>query len=111
MKYRAESEEVARVLQHLHKGKENAVKHDVLMSLTGLNDRRLRQALEQARYDYCIINNSDGRGYYIARTKAEAKIYYKQEINRANSIYKRLTGTRDFLNITEGQLQFGEEES
>ena len=108
MKYRAESEEVARVLQHLHKGKENAVKHDVLMSLTGLNDRRLRQALEQARYDFCICNNQDGKGYYLPKNKREAKAYLKQEVNRANSIYKRLKGTRDFLNITEGQLQFGE---
>ena len=105
-KIEATDEMVAAVLGHLHKGKANAVKHDVLVSLTGLKDRQLRLALEKARRDFCIINDQDGKGYYLPESKEDAKRYYKQEYNRAMSILKRLDGTKNYIKQMEGQIEF-----
>ena len=108
MKYQATDEMVATVLGHLHKGKSNAVKHDTLVSLTGLKDRSLRQALEKARRDFCIINDQDGQGYYLPESKEDAKRYYRQEYNRAMSILKRLDGTKEYIRQMEGQVEIEE---
>lgn len=107
-KYVATDEMVAAVLGHLHKGKDNAVKHDVLISLTGLKDRQLRLALEKARRDFCIINDQDGKGYYLPENKEDAKRYYKQEYNRAMSILVRLDGTKNYIRQMEGQVEIEE---
>lgn len=107
-KYVATDEMVAAVLGHLHKGKANAVKHDTLISLTGLKDRQLRLALEKARRDFCIINDQDGKGYYLPENKEDAKRYYKQEYNRAMSILVRLDGTKNYIKQMEGQVEIEE---
>lgn len=104
-KYKVTEDMVATVLGHLHKGQDNAVKHDVLKSLTGLKDRQLRLALEQARQDFCVINMQDGKGYYLPDNKEDAKKYYKQEYNRAMSILKRLNGTKQYISELEGQVE------
>ena len=80
------TEAVANVVNCLKTGRKNAITHHDLMKKTGLNDRLLRKALEVARLDYCIINNQDGKGYYLAKTKAEAERYDRQEKARANAI-------------------------
>lgn len=88
---------VCNVVNHLKVGRENAIKHDDLMRVTHMSDRLLRRALEVARLDHCIINNQDGRGYYLAETKEEAERYDKQEKARAKAIHRRRRGTRKFL--------------
>ncbi len=97
--------DLAIVLNHIPKGRENAIKHDALMNKTNMSDRRLRLVIEVARLDHCIINNQDGRGYYIAKNKEEAIRYQKQEEARAKSILKRLKGTKVFIKSIEGQQQ------
>ena len=107
-KYEATEEMVAAVIGHLHKGKSNAVKHDVLIKLSGLKDIQLRLALEKARRDFCIINDQDGKGYYLPENKEDAKRYYKQEYNRAMSILVRLDGTKNYIRQMEGQVEIEE---
>lgn len=104
-KLQLSSETVANVVNHLHKGRKRAITHKELMKVTGLGDRTLRRALEIARLEYCIINNQDGRGYYLASTKAEAERYDRQELARARAIHRRRRGTRLFLQKIEGQQE------
>lgn len=104
-KYNVSKSDIAIVLNHIPEGRENAIKHDTLIAKTNMSDRRLRLVIEVARLEHCIINNQDGRGYYIAKNKDEAIRYQKQEENRAKSILKRLKGTKTFIKSIEGQQQ------
>ena len=99
-------QDIAAVGTLLKKGSENAITTPDLMLKTGLSNRQVRKAIELLRRDTCIINNQDGRGYYIADNKAEAERYLKQEQARAKSIYRRLKGTRKYIKEIEGQEEF-----
>lgn len=73
------------ILNYIPKGKENAISRTELMHLTGLNDRKNRELIEQLKHQGHLICNL-GTGYFIAVTLSEMLSYYKQETKRAMAI-------------------------
>ena len=60
------------VINCLKRGKKNAISRTQLATLTGLNDRANRLAIESARRNGIkIISSSGGVGYYIAENDEE----------------------------------------
>lgn len=61
------------VLDCLHYGRENAVSRYFLTSMTGLDDRTVRDVIKHLRVNegYPIFNTLDGKGYFLA-TKEDA---------------------------------------
>lgn len=80
-------------------GHENAVTRQQLCISTGMNDRRIRKAIAEARRENIIMNMQDGNGYYIPNMeddvdKAELKKFVKQEEHRLKSIGWSLKAAR-----------------
>lgn len=68
-------------------GKWLAVTRAQLCALTGMNDRQVRQEIEDARHLWVIINNDgDGKGYYFPTGIDEVEKQYKQNKKRFMSI-------------------------
>lgn len=58
-----------------------------LVDLTGMNDRLVRQAIEQARVDgNIIINLQDGKGYFTTDDPKILEKQYKLNQSRAMSV-------------------------
>ena len=58
-----------------------------LVDLTGMSDRLVRKAIEQARVDgNIIINLQDGRGYFVTDDPAVLEHQYKINQSRAMSV-------------------------
>lgn len=80
-------------------GHENAVTRQQLCISTGMNDRRIRKAIAEARREIIILNLQDGNGYYVPDMeddvdKAELKRFVKQEEHRLKSIGWSLKAAR-----------------
>jgi transcriptional regulator with XRE-family HTH domain len=83
-------------------GKDAAISRRRLAELLDVPDRTLRKIIEEARNDgYLIINDGDGRGYFLAATSAEIERHFRQENARAMSILKRLKAARTRLKEVE----------
>ena len=88
----------ARVLECIGKGRDNAVKRRDLAMLTGFDDRTCRQAIaDLSRRGELIVNEGDGRGYYIAVTDDEVQRQYQRETSRAMKILMRRKPYRQYL--------------
>lgn len=85
-------------------GKVFAISREQLVQETGLSDRMVRRAIAEARQNGdCILNNSDGSGYYSPTIKelAEAKGYIKQERKRIRAIVRGLKGISAWVSDVE----------
>ena len=82
-------------------GHKNARSRSELCGLIGCNDRQLREAIEALRWDYPIITNDDGTGYYIptqdSRGWAEASMWLARQGKRQESIKRATRGARLFV--------------
>lgn len=95
---RAESPEIARVLDSIPYGRRNAVGRRELAARLGMDDRKMRRLIEEARLGGAIIiNDSSGRGYYQTDDLAEMARQYRQDTSRAMAILKRRKPLRDRL--------------
>lgn len=79
------------IMDKIPVGHENAVTRKQLCISTGMNDRRIRRAIAEARRETIILNMQDGNGYYVPDMeddvdKAELKRFVKQEEHRLKSI-------------------------
>lgn len=88
---------VQNVYMQLRFGKENARTRSQLMARTGLSDRQVRKAIEILRREVIILNDQDGRGYYLSSDTAEIRKAFRQEMSRAKSIMYRLKPMRSHL--------------
>ena len=70
---------------YIPEGSENAIKREELVEKTGMSDRKVRRAIEQARRTGIIILN-DGDGYYTTDDLNAMYRAYKRETARALSI-------------------------
>lgn len=87
--------ELMTVLKH---GSENAVSRRRLCYEMDMSDRAVRALIEKARDEGCLIlNNQDGKGYYLPSCIEEVQKQYKQDTNRALSILKRRKHMRKIL--------------
>lgn len=88
-------DELMTVLKH---GSENAISRKQLCVEMDMGDRAVRALIEKARDEGCLIlNNQDGRGYYLPKTIEDVQRQYKQDTNRAMSILKRRKHMRKIL--------------
>lgn len=79
-------------------GKENAISRDVLACSLELSDRKMREAIEQARADgLMIVNLGDGNGYYQTDNLDEIEAQYRKDTARAMSVLKRRKPMRELL--------------
>lgn len=86
------------VLSVIGTGAENAVNRFELVERTGLDDRKVRKEIARLRKDGVnIINNQDGRGYYVDDSTDALYRQYKQDTARALSILERRKAIRDEL--------------
>lgn len=81
-------------------GHDNATTRSQLRIKTGYNDRLIRQAIEELRTEYVILNRDDGRGYYIPEPTAAGRRDTAGWITRQN---RRIKSIRD---ATQGARAF-----
>lgn len=90
--------EVESIVAMLPTGHDNAMTRQKLVASSGINDRKVRELLEQARdAGFLICNDQDGRGYYIAKDDDEVERQYRRDYARAISVLKRLKPFRRHL--------------
>ena len=79
-------------------GRRNAIKREALAKKLHMTDRKMREAIEQARSEgLIIICACNGRGYYQSSDLDEISYQYRQDTSRAMSILKRRKPMRDLL--------------
>lgn len=79
-------------------GRKNAITRSALAVKLGMSDRQMRKAIEDARYaGLVILNDQNGRGYWISDDILEMRRQYAQDTSRAMSILKRRKPLRDAL--------------
>lgn len=90
------------IVDYIPVGKKNAVTRLQLRIATRMSDRKIRDAIAEARRDIPIINDQSGRGYYIPTEEElpEARKFLEQEEHRAKSIFWSMKALRAFV---EGQ--------
>ena len=88
------------IIDHIPKGYKNAISRKNLCTLTNLNDRAVRELIEEARRKTIIISNNDGSGYWrypddpTEAEKIMLQRYVKQQESRAKSIFYALRPAR-----------------
>lgn len=90
------------ILEYIQTGHKNAIGRTLLSSLTGLSDRKMRNAIHFARRETPILNLSKGDGYFIPdiNDPIDQKMLIKfvqQEESRLKSIGWALRGARKLL--------------
>ena len=86
------------IAEFIPTGHENAVTREQLVIRLNLTDREIRRLIEEARdRGELIINDGDGRGYYISDDIADIKKQFFMDKSRAKRIFKRLKTMRRIL--------------
>ncbi|MBQ9662233.1 MAG: hypothetical protein IJV40_03660 [Oscillospiraceae bacterium] len=94
----------AAVLCCIRTGKDMANTRHWIAMHTGLNDRVVRNRIEELRNEgHLICNTQNGRGYYIAEDIEDIKAQYKQDCARAMSILRRIKPFRHALRELEAE--------
>ena len=78
-----------RVLSYIPVGRDNPIRRIDLKRMLGIPDRIMRDLITTLRAQgWPILNNQDGRGYYIADNEADIERFRRQELTRACQIIK-----------------------
>jgi len=91
------------IIEYIPKGYENAISRKDLCAITGLQDRVVRNLIEEARRTTIIISNNDGSGYWLYPDNPTIKEtsllnkYVQQQERRAKSIFYALYPARKRL--------------
>ena len=94
----------AMILSCLRHGRDLANSRQWLSTRTGLNDRYVRELIEELRMDgFLICNAQNGWGYYLADDMDEVLDQYKQDMARAMSILRRMKPFRQALRTMEAE--------
>lgn len=85
------------------KGHARAISREALCRASGLSDREMRRAVNEARERVIILNMSDGNGYFIFdQESAEERNmlihYVLQETSRISSLNKAIALAREAAN-------------
>ena len=79
-------------------GRRNAVGRKALAKKLHMSDRKMREAIEEARNDGVIILcECNGRGYYQSSDLDEISHQYRQDTSRAMAILRRRKPMQDLL--------------
>lgn len=86
------------ILNNLKPGRENSISRDKLVSMTGINDRTIRNTIADLRASGIpIISNTNKGGYYLPATQEEAQEYISSMENRAINTFKSVKATKEWL--------------
>lgn len=91
------------IINYIPEGYENAISRKDLCRITGMKDREMRAAIENARRETIIISSCDGSGYWLFPTdptpeeKQMLRKYVKQQESRAKSIFYALKPARKMM--------------
>lgn len=101
------------ITDYIPAGKENAITRAQLCALTGFSDRAVRQLIEVARIEgEVIINNQDGKGYYISQDPEDIRRQMASNRSRAMSILRQQKYLRrKLMEIEQGAVQMIMEEA
>lgn len=81
-------------------GAENAISRSELSRLCGLNDRQMRQEIENLRHNGAtVLNMQDGNGYFVPSEEDIEKVRaaYKTNERRAKSILHYNKNLKEWL--------------
>lgn len=86
------------ILNTLKKGADNATRKEMLVTITGLNERTVRKIIADLRASGIpIISNTNKGGYYLPATQEEAQEYISSMENRAINTFKSVKATKEWL--------------
>lgn len=90
------------ILNYILTGRKNAVTRSELCRLSGIEDRKMRDAIHHARRKIPILNMQDGQGYFIPdmnllEERMPLKQYVMQGTSRLKSIGWSLKAARQTL--------------
>ncbi len=87
------------ILSYIPEGHDNAVTVEELIVRTGMDRRKIRELVSEARAEHCIINLQDGHGYFIPTEDESAlvKRYLAQEYSRHKNHQISLMGAEKWL--------------
>lgn len=89
---------IVELMATLHPGKANAIGRRALAAEMDMRDRDVRKLIEKARNEgHLILNDQDGKGYYLPDSTDDLVRQYKQDTNRAMSILTRRKHIRNAL--------------
>lgn len=91
--------DVEMIMNVIPVGHKNAVTRQRLCISTGMDDRRIRKVIAEARRENVILNLQDGSGYYVPDVKndidkVELRKFVRQEEHRLKSIGWSLKAAR-----------------
>ena len=95
------------IIDYIPEGVDRAISRRNLCIATGLNDRVVRELIEEARRNTIIISNTDGSGYWLypdnptPHEKNLLNKYVKQQERRAKSIFYALKPARKKVQTME----------
>ena len=96
------AEHRAAVLSCIRTGKELANTHRWIAMHTRINERLVRNLIEELRNEgHLICNLQDGNGYFLAENEEDIEQQYLQDYARAMSILKRMKPFRHALREAE----------
>ena len=99
------------ILNYIPVGKDDAVTREQLCALTGMSDRGVRKLIELARIEGAmIVNDQDGRGYYISDNEEDIRRQMATNHSRAMSILRQQKLLRRKLEELRGADQITIEE-
>lgn len=107
-------EDYMKVFGLIQYGAENAIGRAELCRRSGLDDRKVRKAIEELRRDYPVVH-TPGKGYFIARIgnhddQMQALAYFKREQARMKRIAWNARGLQRYLGpIATGEIMAGQE--
>ena len=84
---------IAQIVNLIPKGKDHAVTRSALRFATDMSDRKVRQAIHDARVAGHLIVSTD-KGYYIPDDVRDLIKFYRQEKKRLASTYAGVRNIR-----------------
>ena len=95
---KAEKEQIERLVSVLKQGHESAITRQTLCNTMQMSDRKMRALIEKARDEgVLILNEQDGKGYYLPKSIKDIERQYRQDTSRAMAILKRRKHMRKIL--------------
>ena len=87
------------IIDHLGKGKENAIAAAELSFMCGLSKREIRQRVQTARENGLAILSESGisGGYYMPNNRAELEHFINSMSQRGRSAFKAARAARKIL--------------
>lgn len=86
------------ILNNIKPGRENSISRDKLVSMTGIDDRTIRDTIADLRASGVpIISNTHKGGYYLPANADEAQEYIESMESRAKKTFVSIKATKQWI--------------